>query len=151
MNEWLPFIALAGLIVALAGLIIGLFAWLRQDMREQSKNFQAQLDALDKNFQTQLDALSKDLRARLDEQSKNFQAQLDAQGKNFQAQLDAQGKDLKDVRSQLAALTKETASLAERVSRLEGLIEGLFRPHPGWPSDPAPNRSDTALHTDADG
>ena len=29
MNEWLPFIALAGL-------IIGLFAWLRQDIRELS-------------------------------------------------------------------------------------------------------------------
>ncbi len=36
MNEWLPFIALAGLIIALAGLIIGLFAWLRQDIRELS-------------------------------------------------------------------------------------------------------------------
>ena len=33
---------------------------------------------------------------------------------------------------------KEIATLAERVSRLEGLIEGLFRPRPVIPPDTGP-------------
>jgi len=45
---------------------------------------------------------------------------------------------------------KEIATLAERVSRLEGLIEGLFRPRPVLPSD-EPDKPSTSARTGTDG
>ena len=68
--------------VALAGLIIGLFAWLRHDIREQGARLNKRID---------------DLTGEVKEQ----------------------GHVLSEIR--------------ERLSRLEGLIEGLFRPLPVMP------------------
>ena len=49
MNEWLPFIALAGLIV-------GLFAWLRMDIRELGQRFE-RLDVRIGNLEKEVAAL----------------------------------------------------------------------------------------------
>ena len=96
MNEWLPFIALAGL-------IIGLFAWLRHDIREQG----ARLDK-------RIDDLRQDSNQRLNDMA---------------SEIKEQGHVLSEIR--------------ERLSRLEGLIEGLFRPRPVMPPT-TPDQHDQA-------
>ena len=50
MNEWAPFIALAGLLV-------GLFAWLRQDIKEQGKANKEQYEQLRQELKAQGDRL----------------------------------------------------------------------------------------------
>ena len=99
MNEWLPFIALTGL-------IIGLFAWLRHDIREQGACLDKRIDDLSGEMKEQGTRLSK----RIDD---------------LTGEVKEQGHVLSEIR--------------DRLSRLEGLIEGLFRSLPVMPP-PAPDQ-----------
>ena len=129
-------LVLAGLIIALAGLIITLFAWLRQDIKAQGERFDEALKAQ-----------GRDIKA----QGERFDDALKAQGERFDDALKAQGerhdKGLKALGERLDGLVNEIKALSERVSRIEGLLEGLWRPRP-WPEQPPqderPSRTGTA-------
>ena len=59
MNEWAPFIALAGLLV-------GLFVWLRQDIREQGRANKEQGEQLRGEIKEQYGQLRQELKAQGD-------------------------------------------------------------------------------------
>ena len=89
--------------MVLAGLIIGLFAWLRHDIREQGARLDRRIDDLRHDSNRRFDDLAGEVKE--------------------------QGHVLSEIR--------------ERLSRLEGLIEGLFRPRPVMPP-PTPDQHDQA-------
>lgn len=107
-------------ILALAALILGVFAWLRHDIRAQGQRLDAQGQ-------------------RLDDAIKSQGARLDAQGQRLDDAIKSQGQRLDDAIKSLGQrvdnLATEVKSISERVSRVEGLLEGMWRPRP-WPGQP---------------
>ena len=140
-------LTLAGLIVALAGLIITLFAWLRQDIKAQGERFDEALKAQGERFDETLKAQGQDIKA----QGERFDEALKAQGERFDEALKAQGerhdKGLKALGERLDGLVNEIKALSERVSRIEGLLEGLWRPRP-WPEQPPRDERPSRTGTD---
>ena len=154
-------LTLAGLIVALAGLIVTLFAWLRQDIKAQGERFDEALKAQGQDIKTQGERFDEALKAqgeaikaqgeRFDEALKAQGQDIKAQGERFDQALKAQGerhdKGLRSLGERLDGLVNEIKALSERVSRIEGLLEGLWRPRP-WPEQPPRDERPSRTGTD---
>ena len=95
---------LAGFI-ALGALITGLFAWLRQDIRELRKDMDSKIDSLRNALESKIDSRIDSLRSDLE------------------SKVDSLRKDLE---SKIGGLREELHKLSERVARIEGLLEAVF-------------------------
>ena len=115
---------LAGFI-ALGALITGLFAWLRQDIRELRKDMDSKIDSLRNALESKIDSRIDSLRSDLESKVDSFR---------------------KDLESKIGGLREELHKLSERVARIEGLLEAVFMrrdltpfPEPP-PSDDRPDK-----------
>ena len=100
-------------ILAMGGTLAGLMLALWRDTRADIHTLRADNHALRAEVRTDI---------------QNFRAEVRADMQNFG----------KEVRGDVAALRKDVQSLTERVSRVEGVIEGLFTRRSG------PDRRDDA-------
>ncbi|MDE0702119.1 MAG: hypothetical protein F4204_15890 [Rhodospirillaceae bacterium] len=110
---------LAGFI-ALGALILGLFAWLRQDIRA---------------LRTEMNALRDDLIGRIDTLRDDLIGRIDTLRDETNGKIDA--------------LREEVGELRERVARIEGLLEAMFMrrdltPLPEPPPSGTPDKSEAA-------
>ena len=97
MNEWYPFLALAAL-------LIGLFTWLRQDIKEQGK--------------------------RIDEQGRTLRQDIKEQGKH----IDEQGRTLRqDIKEQSERITGLIADVAALKATIETFFRVRVDPNPPDP------------------
>ena len=110
---------LAGFI-ALGALITGLFAWLRQDIRE-----------LRKDMDSKIGSLRNDLESKID-------SGIDSLRSDLESKVDSLRKDLE---SKIGGLREELHKLSERVARIEGLLEAVFMRRDLTPR-PEPPQSD---------
>jgi len=113
---------LAGFI-ALGALILGLFAWLRQDIRALS----AELSAL----RNEMGELRNEM------------------GGKINALRDEMGELRNEMGGKISALRDEMGELRERVARIEGLLEAMFMrrdltPLPEPPPSGTPDKSEAA-------
>ncbi len=93
----------AGAAIALAAINIGLFAWLRADIRE----VRGELG----EFRTQTAAKFEEARAQTAKQFEDVRAQT--------------AKQFEDVRAQFEETNAQIGQLRERMAHLEGLLDGL--------------------------
>ena len=100
--------------VTLAALILGLFAWLRLDVRQ--------------------------LRQEMSAQRGEMNGRIDALRDERKAQRVETGGRIDEVNGRIDALRDETGELRERVARIEGLLEAVFMRRDLTPlPDPAPS------------
>ena len=101
---------LAGFI-ALGALITGLFAWLRQDIRELRKDMDSKIGSLRKDMDSKIGSLRKDMGSKI--------GSLDAK---------------------IEGLREELHKLSERVARIEEMLEAVFMRRDLTPlPDPSPS------------
>ena len=91
---------LAGL-VALGALIIGLFAWLRQDIRTRRDEMRSEIGTLRDETQGEFGALRGEMRGEI-------------------------GSLRDEMRGEIGSLRGEMNELRDRVARIEGLLEAVF-------------------------
>ena len=106
--------------VALAALILGLFAWLRQDIRA----LRGEMHGLRDEVNGRIDALRDEMSGRIDALRDGMNDRIDA-------------------------LRDEMGELRERVARIEGLLEAVFMrrdltPLPDPPAPEPPGKSEAA-------
>ena len=82
--------------LALAGLMIGLFAWLRQDVRREVDGLRREVDGLREEVSREVNGLRGEV-----------------------------GREIDGLRGEVNGLRLEIGDLRERMARLEGLLEGL--------------------------
>ena len=91
--------------VSLAALFIGLFAWLRQDMKERGREI-------------------KELRKELAEQGQELRNMITEQGQELRNMISEQGQEL---RKELAEQGKEIEAVKIEVASLKATVETYFR------------------------
>ena len=91
---------LAGFI-ALGALITGLFAWLRQDIRELRKDMDSKFSSLRNELDSKIGSLRNDLDSKI-------------------------GLLRNELDSKIGSLDSKIGELSERVARIEGLLEAVF-------------------------
>ena len=114
---------LAGFI-ALGALMTGLFAWLRQDIRELRKDMDSKFSSLRNELDSKIGSLRNDLESKIDSRIDSLRSVLE---------------------SKIDSLDSKIGELSERVARIEGLLEAIFMrrdltPFPEPP--PSGNRPD---------
>lgn len=87
--------------VALGALILGLFAWLRQDIR----------------------ALRNELRGEIDTLRNEMRSEIGGLRSEFRGEIEALRNEM---RSEIGGLRSEMNELRDRVARIEGLLEAVF-------------------------
>ncbi len=102
--------AAATLFVALGTLILGLFAWLRADMRRMEERLRADMAGLERRTEERFERLEAQVDARF--------AQVDAQF----VQVDAR---FAQVDARFERLEARMAAMEHGQAKLEGLLEGL--------------------------
>lgn len=95
---------LAGFI-ALGALITGLFAWLRQDIRELRKDMDSKFSSLRNELDSKIGSLRNDLESKIDSRIDSLRSVLE---------------------SKIDSLDSKIGELSERVARIEGLLEAVF-------------------------
>ena len=95
---------LAGFI-ALGALITGLFAWLRQDIRELRKDMDSKFSSLRNGLDSKIGSLRNDLDGKIDSRIDSLRSALE---------------------SKIDSLDSKIGELSERVARIEGLLEAVF-------------------------
>ena len=121
---------LAGFI-ALGALILGLFAWLRQDIRA---------------LRAEMNALRDDLIGRIDTLRDETNGKIDTLREEVNGKIDTLREE---VNGKIDALREEVGELRERVARIEGLLEAMFMrrdltPLPEPPPSGTPDKSEAA-------
>ena len=106
--------------IALGALILGLFAWLRQDIRA---------------LRAEMNALRDDLIGRIDTLRDETNGKINTLREEVNGKIDA--------------LREEIGELRERVARIEGLLEAMFMrrdltPLPEPPPSGTPDKSEAA-------
>ena len=130
-----------------AALILGLFVWLRQDVRQLRQEMSAQrgeingrIDALRDETSGRIDALRDETSGRIDALRDEMKAQrVEINGRIDEVNGRIDG--LRDeINGRIDALRDETGELRERVARIEGLLEAVFMRRDLTPlPDPAPS------------
>ena len=87
--------------VALGALILGLFAWLRQDIRALRNELRGEIESLRKEMRGEVNGLRGELCGEI-EALRN------------------------EMRSEIGGLRSEMNELRDRVARIEGLLEAVF-------------------------
>ena len=110
--------------VALGALIIGLFAWLRQDIRALRVEMNDKIDGLRAEMNGKFDALRVEMNDKIDGLRVEMNDKIDG-------------------------LRVEMNELRERVARIEGLLEAVFMrrdltPVPEPPTPQPPGKSEAA-------
>ena len=121
---------LAGFI-ALGALILGLFAWLRQDIRA---------------LRAEMNALRDDLIGRIDTLRDETNGKINTLREEVNGKIDTLREE---VNGKIDALREEVGELRERVARIEGLLEAMFMrrdltPLPEPPPSGTPDKSEAA-------
>ena len=94
--------------VALGALILGLFAWLRQDIR-----------ALRNELRGEIDTLRNELRSEIG----GLRGEIGGLRSEFRGEIEALRSEM---RSEIGGLRSEMNELRDRVARIEGLLEAVF-------------------------
>ena len=111
--------------VTLAALILGLFAWLRLDVRQLRQEMSAQ---------------RVEINGRIDALRDETSGRIDALRDEMKAQRVEIGGRIDETSGRIGALRDETGELRERVARIEGLLEAVFMRRDLTPlPDPAPS------------
>ena len=87
------------------------------------------------------------LRQDIKAQGERFDEAIKAQGEAIKAQGECHDGAIKALGERLDGLVNEVKALSERVSRIEGLLEGLWRPRP-WPEQPPQDERRSRTGTD---
>ena len=121
--------------VALGALTIGLFAWLRQDIRALRAEMNDKIDGLRAEMNGKIDGLRTEVNGKIDTLRVETNDKIDG--------LRAEMNDKFD------GLRVEMAELRERVARIEGLLEAVFMrrdltPVPDPPAPQPPGKSEAA-------
>ena len=102
--------------VSLAALFIGLFAWLRQDMKERGREI--------KELRKELAEQGQELRNMITEQGQELRKELAEQGQELRNMISEQGQEL---RKELAEQGKEIEAVKIEVASLKATVETYFR------------------------
>ena len=89
------------------------------------------------------------LRQDMRSQGQRLDEAIKALGQRLDSRVDDLTSRVGDLASRVDDLATEVKALSERVSRIEGLLEGLWRPRP-WPEHP-PEQDTTPPRTGTDG
>ena len=95
---------LAGFI-ALGAFMTGLFAWLRQDIRELRKDMDSKFSSLRNELDSKIGSLRNALESKIDSRVDSLRSALE---------------------SKIDSLDSKIGELSERVARIEGLLEAVF-------------------------
>ena len=114
--------------VALGVLIVGLFAWLRQDIRA----LRSEIDGLRSEMRSEIDGLRNEMRSEIDGLRNEMRSEI--------------GGLRNEMRSEIGGLRSEMNELRDRVARIEGLLEAVFmrRDLTPLPEPPSGNPSSKA-------
>ena len=131
----------------LAALILGLFVWLRQDVRQLRQEMSAQrgeingrIDALRDETSGRIDALRDETSGRIDALRDEINGRIDEVNGRIDGLRDEINGRIDEVNGRIDALRDETGELRERVARIEGLLEAVFMRRDLTPlPDPAPS------------
>ncbi len=146
---------LAGFI-ALGALILGLFAWLRQDIRA----LRAEMNALREDMTGKIGALREEMDGKIGALREDMtgkigalNGKIDALREDMTGKIDALREETNGkigaLNGKIDALRDEVGELRERVARIEGLLEAVFMrrdltPVPEPPPSGTPDRSEAA-------
>ena len=92
---------------SLAALTIGLFAWLRQDMKDLGKEIKQQGNRLDKEIKEQGDELRKEItevRKEIKEQGNRLDKEIKQQGEKHNNEITEVKNEITEVKVEVAAL-----------------------------------------------
>ena len=106
---------LAGFI-ALGALITGLFAWLRQDIRELRKDMDSKFSSLRNELDSKIGSLRNGLDSKIGSLRNDLEGKIDSRIDSLRSALE----------SKIDSLDSKIGELSERVARIEGLLEAVF-------------------------
>ena len=106
---------LAGFI-ALGALITGLFAWLRQDIRELRKDMDSKFSSLRNELDSKISSLRNGLDSKIGSLRNDLEGKIDSRIDSLRSALE----------SKIDSLDSKIGELSERVARIEGLLEAVF-------------------------
>ncbi|MYF69634.1 MAG: hypothetical protein F4181_06515 [Proteobacteria bacterium] len=106
---------LAGFI-ALGALITGLFAWLRQDIRELRKDMDSKFSSLRNELDSKISSRRNGLDSKIGSLRNDLDGKIDSRIDSLRSALE----------SKIDSLDSKIGELSERVARIEGLLEAVF-------------------------
>ena len=98
--------------VALGALILGLFAWLRQDIRALRTELRGEIESLRTELRGEIESLRTELRGEIEALRNEMRGEIEALRN--------------EMRSEIGGLRSEMNELRDRVARIEGLLEAVF-------------------------
>jgi len=113
--DWMP-------AVALAGLMIGLFTWLRADNLATRRELRAEIADLGNTLRGESAELGNALRSEISDLGNALRGESADLGKALRSESAEQSRSL---RGEISMLAQEVGRLNERMARMEGLIAGL--------------------------
>ena len=124
--------------IALGALITGLFAWLRQDIRELRKDMDSKFGSLRSDFDSKFGSLRNDFDSKFGSLRNDFDSKFGSLRNDFDNKFGSLRNDLESkidsridslrsaLESKIDSLDSKIGELSERVARIEGLLEAVF-------------------------
>ena len=134
--ELIGILAVGATLIGIGATMIGLLLTFRRDARADMATFRTEMRSDMATFRAEMRADMASFKTEMRAEMASFQTEMRANMEDFRAEVQA---EFAQIRGELADLRQNLQALTERVSRLEGVVQGLFAPR-GEPHPPRRRR-----------